>query len=441
MHSPLVSKIRCHNPNKHNSRVCNRNYLIYIATREGVDLSQTSYDQSLQAEILQMDELQSEQSDAPNDLYIRYIAERPRSSGLFGNIMDDPVILGNHLADLTANGQNIYRGIVSLSGQDAVELGYDKKENWESFMRTTIPDIAAQFHIPVDRLQWTAAVHMEKTHPHCHFMFWSKDPKVCSPYIHVSKQNKCREIFSKEMFRAEREQEVIAKTTARDLILDLGKSITWDDFSSLKDNLTDDTGSIRIPGHLKAETLSALQEKLLELLNELPAKGRINYAFISPQIKDHVDAISRILLSHPDLRREFVNYLQATENITKTYSPAASKIEYSRHAAEKDLYKRLGNIILASARTLRKELNAEAYAAKQEYQKIQEAHQKQQQEYMQKSACYSLFRSVFSMLCAQSHKQQTAYREHLQSTSRENRIDQARRQGKNVNKEENNRED
>lgn len=39
MHKPLVSKIRVHNPNKTKSRVCNRNYAIYIGTREGVDLT------------------------------------------------------------------------------------------------------------------------------------------------------------------------------------------------------------------------------------------------------------------------------------------------------------------------------------------------------------------------------------------------------------------
>lgn len=428
MHAPIISKIRCHNPNLQRSRVRNRNYLIYIATREGVDLSDTSHNQLLQDEILQTENL-SEQSAAPNDLYVNYIAERPRSSGLFGNLQqDDPVVLGNHLANLTAKGQNIYRGIVSLSGQDAIELGYDKKENWEAYMRAVIPDVAAQFGIPVDQLQWTAAVHAEKSHPHCHYMFWSKEQKVCSPYIHVSKQNKCREILSKEMFRAEREQAVIAKTTARDLILDFGKAASKEDFLSLKENLLPGSGTYQIPGHLKAAALDALQVKLLELMNALPNTGRINYAFCTPDLKEKIDAISRDLLSHPDIRKEFSSYMQAVQNISKTYSASAAKTEYSKQAAEKDIYKRLGNIILASAKTLRKEQTAEAHAAKQE------EYRKQRQEHLQKRACYTLFRSVFNILCSQSHKKQAAYQS-MQSTSKENRIDQARRQGRSVKKE------
>lgn len=427
MHAPLVSIIRCHNPNLQKSRVRNRNYLVYIATREGVDLSQMSYNQTFQEELSHIESpAASEDKEHPessNDLYLKYIAERPRSSGLFGNVHGDPTALGNHLADLTANKQNIYRGIVSLNEQDAIELGYDRKENWETLMRSTMPDIASQFHIPLENLQWTAAVHMEKGHPHCHYMFWNKESKTCSPFIHVSKQNKCREILSGEVFRAQREQELIAKTMSRDLMLDLGKTLSKNDFVALKENLVPGTGSCQIPGRLKNSMLSDLQTKLLALMNELPATGRINYAFVDPAIKEHIDNISTMLLSHPEMHKQFLSYIQAVENIAKTYSPSTSKLTYSRQSAEKDIYKRLGNMTLASAKALRKELNAEAYAAKQEER------QQQHQEYLQKCACYTLFRSAFNVLCNQSQHKQQSYQQRMQSTSKENRITQAKKHG------------
>ncbi len=425
MHAPLISKIRCHNPNKQKSRVCNRNYLIYIATREGVDLSDPLYDQTFESEVSHMD-TPADSKESSNDLYVKYIAERPKSSGLFGNtLQNDPAALGNHLADLTAQGRNIYRGIVSLSEQDALELGYDKKENWETFMRSTIPDIASQFHIPLKNLRWTAAIHMEKGHPHCHYMFWSKEPKTASSFIHVSRQNKCREIFSKEMFRAEREQEIIAKTASRDLVLDLGKNLSKTEFSVLKDTLIPGNGAYQIPGRLKYSTLTELQAKLLALINELPSTGRINYALVNSEIKEHIDEISKLLLSHPDMQKELKSYLQAVENITKTYSAGASKLAYSKQSAERDLYKRLGNVILASAKALRKELNAEAHSERQaEYQK-------QREEYLKKCACYTMFRSAFNLLCSQSQQKQQSYQLQLQaqSTSKENRIALARKHG------------
>lgn len=424
MHSPLISKIRCHNPNQKKSKVCNRNYLVYIATREGVDLTSTSYEQAFQNEIQAMED-PAQQTAAPNDLYIKYIAERPRSNGLFGNIDQlDPTTLGNHLADLTASGRNIYRGIVSLSGQDALELGYDQKESWERYMHAIVPDVAAQFNIPVDKLQWAAAVHMEKSHPHCHYMFWSSEAKVRSPYIHEATQNKCREILSKEMFKAEREQEVINKTTARDLLLDLSKKSIKSDFDQLKHALVPGTSIAKIPGRIKDEMLDSINSKLLDLIDSLPSKGRINYTMMPPEIKLKIDDITKLLLSHPDFKKEYATYIQAAEKITKTYSPIKSKQEYSKHAAERDMYKRIGNIILSSAKTLKQELNSATY----EQRKLE--YQKQYQEYLTRSSCYSLCRSVLNMIANENHKRHIEQDLKEHSTSRESRIDHARKTGK-----------
>ena len=69
MNNIVVSKIRSESPNKRNTAVKTYNYLYYIATREGVDLSQQS----------------------ENETYLQYIHERPRSHGLFGNIETDDI--------------------------------------------------------------------------------------------------------------------------------------------------------------------------------------------------------------------------------------------------------------------------------------------------------------------------------------------------------------
>lgn len=131
-HSPLMSKIRCPHPNRKSTRVRNRNYLMYIATREGVDLTDTSLDKNLAEQALSIENLDDENmsTEAANNIYVKYIAERPRSHGLFGSSnvdVTDVKKLSNEMAELSKKGVNIYRGIVSLSGQDAIELGYDKK--------------------------------------------------------------------------------------------------------------------------------------------------------------------------------------------------------------------------------------------------------------------------------------------------------------------------
>ena len=43
-HNILMSKIRCYNPNKSHAALKNLNYIVYIGTRPGVDLTDVKLD-------------------------------------------------------------------------------------------------------------------------------------------------------------------------------------------------------------------------------------------------------------------------------------------------------------------------------------------------------------------------------------------------------------
>lgn len=220
---PLISKIRCPSPNKAGTIKRNMNYVEYIATREGVDLTDIDCNDELVR-------------DAGRDVenYFESGNQRLSSNGLFGNIDTTNLkAVSRHLGDLSKEGRNIYRGIVSLSEEDALNLGYDQKQKWADYMRAVIPDVAKEFGIEISKLQWTAAVHMEKGHPHCHYMFWSKEDKISSPFIHESKQNKIREFLSKEMFKEERALLVAEKDTKRELITQFGKRMLKEELQQL----------------------------------------------------------------------------------------------------------------------------------------------------------------------------------------------------------------
>ena len=79
-------------------------YTEYIATRDGVELLNAG------------------------DQYLKYIAKRPRSHGLFSNTKDtnpDDTMkkVSNHPAP-------VWTFIYSLKREDAVRLGYDSAESW-----------------------------------------------------------------------------------------------------------------------------------------------------------------------------------------------------------------------------------------------------------------------------------------------------------------------
>lgn len=319
MHSPLISKIRCNDPKKRAARVANRNHITYIGTREGVDLTPS-------------DELK-EFNSSDDKTYVKYIAERPKSHGLFGNVdVMDINGVANHVADLTAKGKPVFRAIVSLSGADAAELGYTSKRQWELYMNEVVPEVAAEFGITVDKLAWVAAVHMEPTHPHCHYMFWRTDDKVQSNYIHTSVQNRCRELLAGRMFEDERKKIIIQKNAARDAVIEQSKLILN-----------------KIPSRLHSADLNNIADNLTSLIQILPTSGRLNYGFMPSETKKAIDAISDIIFNHPDVNKQFHNYVNAAEKISATYSPSQVHQNVNIEKAKKDLYTRSGNIILKTA--------------------------------------------------------------------------------------------
>lgn len=118
---------------------------------------------------------------------MRYIHERPRSHGLFGNIDTDDLASVLKAMKAVSKRQCVYRGILSLSEEDAKELGFMNKDAWNNYLLLALPDISEILGIPVSELQWVAAFHNEKGHPHVHYMLWTSNPShVQSPFISSS---------------------------------------------------------------------------------------------------------------------------------------------------------------------------------------------------------------------------------------------------------------
>ena len=123
-------------------------YLKYIGTREGVELLPAGY--------------------------MEYMAERPRSHGLFGD--EDSVDMGAAMKELNEYPGNIWTHIISLKREDAERLGYDHAAQWRNLIRTHRNEIAAAMNIPPSDFRWYAAFHDEGGHPHIHMMAWSAKP-------------------------------------------------------------------------------------------------------------------------------------------------------------------------------------------------------------------------------------------------------------------------
>ncbi len=339
-YKPIISKIRCHNPNLKSSKHANRANAHYIATREGTDFSEIPEEK-------QDDRMYNTSTD---EEYTRYIAKRPRSHGLFGNIETDDLKSVEQLIYKTSQrGTNIYRGIISLSEKDAQELGYVNSSTWYQQLKSMMPDIAKELGISPTNFTWIGAFHAEPSHPHVHYQIWDNTDKIQSSFLHVSVQKRCRAviekaIFSEEyekslqaMFEAEKDELYITKNASRDQIMNYFKEVM--DMKHVPGIEHTDLPSKLPTG--ESQKIAAHLERLKDLL---PESGRMYYKFMTPDIKKEIDKISDIIFKQPEMKAALSKYLQTANYIHQIKTP-----RYDKHAqdnAKKEIYRRAGNIIL-----------------------------------------------------------------------------------------------
>ena len=342
-YQPLVSKIRCHNPNKNSAKFANRSNVHYVATREGVDLSP----------INKASDEQQIHRYASDKEYVTYIAKRPRSHGLFGNIdTSDLQEVEQQVYQVSKSGRCIYRGIISLGEKDALALDYTTSNAWYQQMKSIMPDLAKELGANPINFTWVGAFHAEPTHPHVHYQLWDNDDRVRSFFIHPSVQKRCRNLLEKSFFTEEYEKSLQAVFEAERDELYMSKNSSR---QSITDFFKEAMSIQHVPGALpqnlppKFTTRDALllSEKLTQLQSLLPESGRMNYQFMPTEIKKEIDKISSFLFQRPEMKTALSKYLETADQIHQIEHPSQSSI--SRKLAQKEIYKRTGNIILKYA--------------------------------------------------------------------------------------------
>ncbi len=335
----MISKIRCGNPNKKSTAIHNKNNFLYIGTREGTDLTPLEEENTEKFE---------KEMAKPED-YVRYIAKRSHSHGLFGNIpLDDIDKVSKYLYKLSRQKRLIYRGIVSLDPRDAEDLGYYDKSKWDSYIRSVIPDIADKFGISVENLQWTAAYHAEARHPHAHYMFWSSKPMVHDYFITEHTQNKCRELLSGKMFEEERQNEILNKEAAKNYILDFGKKLMPDEIKRISTITSGILHEKTIIPKITGEQLNKTTEELIKLIPMLPKRGQLEYAYIPADVKEQIYKVVDSILENKTVFKEYQKFMSSVDKMAKTYSPSKKELEHAvwEDNSEEDLRVKLSNIVL-----------------------------------------------------------------------------------------------
>lgn len=354
--SKIIFKMTFKHPNLSDTTSKNISHVGYIATRAGVDKTITESD--LKKEL----EKGIEQLASDDEGYLKYMDERPRSHGLFGKDgIEDPDEVQKEIAQVNSF---VWRGIISLKEEDAKQLGYLDKEKWQDMLRKKIPDMADKMDIRTTNLRWTAAIHMEKGHPHAHVMFWEKTPEKTIGIVKAKTLDDIRKLYTDEIFEEERLQLLNDKNLMRDLLRDLAKDDVSKATKLVKEvrelgkdlkSFIGGTESEGVMPRLYSEEEEYIAEKIQALGEMLPGKGRMNLKFMPEHIKEEIRAIADYLLKQPEFSASVEKNLKSVKELTKMYTGKEEDIQKARDNAYNDIRDRLSQIILKGAAESQKE--------------------------------------------------------------------------------------
>ena len=312
--------------------------------------------------------------------------------GLFGKIdgvkseeNDNLGEMCGYVKNMTQKGTIMYRAILSLTEADAVRLGYNgDPQKWHDLLKRKFPEICDKIGISLSNLEYSAAVHPDVGHVHCHLLFWDKEQRVKkNAFVPPKVANDIRVLLTKDVFGDEMSELYKIKNEARSASLNslrgffaaftkTFEDMTAKDFAEaterLKLNGEFATGRL-IYNRFKNADMRELAADLLKLCGKVPRTGRLDMKFMPPDTKADIhDFVRKILAKNTDCNREFLKYLNATEELSKYYSAKPELHGKARQKAEDDIMNRLGNAVLRTVKKINQierekgyELNHQAY--------------------------------------------------------------------------------
>lgn len=251
-------------------------YLKYIGTREGVELLPSGY--------------------------MEYMAERPRSHGLFGD--EDNVDMDAAMKELNEYPGNIWTHVISLKREDAERLGYDHAAQWRNLIRAHRNKIAAAMNIPPGDFRWYAAFHDEGDHPHIHMMAWSVKPGQA--YLSKDGIRKIKSALTNDIFKQELLHTYEQKSFSRDA---LGRRAR-EEMKALAQEMRTSLGS-----HPEVESL------MMTLATQLgTVTGKKKYGYLPKAVKKTVNEIVDLMEQLPVINECYQTWWEFQCQVEDFYS-------------------------------------------------------------------------------------------------------------------------
>ena len=129
-----------------------------------------------------------------------------------------------HIQNISKKNIDVFKTVISLKNEDAMEYGYFNKESWKEMLEERMPEIARAFKIPLNDLEWVAAFHAKKDKPHCHLIVWNKNQDMSvqrKPFVNYKQ---IRSAVAKSVFKEELKAIYEIKDVSKSLIGKMSKN-------------------------------------------------------------------------------------------------------------------------------------------------------------------------------------------------------------------------
>lgn len=340
----VVFKLKFNHPNKANTTKLNVNHFKYICTRSGAMYN-----------------------DGKNFCCFGKVSNLGYDT--FGEINDFGIIK-NHIKEKSKNKTTLYKCVISLKEEDALKKNYDDRKSWEEMIKNNASKIAKQMGIKVEDFEYVCSVHMEKGHPHMHFMAWDKNQEILRTSIPKQNFANIRKSLTNYIFKDElqdiynlkNESQKDYENSLKDMF-----DISDEDYRKILQEIKsfdEDMNDSKIFNiNLKDNYIENIIHDIYLLKKQLPKTGRLNYKFMSQDIKNHLDTISKkIIANNLEVRTSYYNYIKSIKDVTEFSSKNEKYIDKNVKQAEDELLKFAGNQILK----LCKEFNQKEFEYKKE---------------------------------------------------------------------------
>ena len=284
-------------------------YAEYIATRDGVELMEPAAGG-----------------------YLEYIAERPRSHGLFS--ANGPADLEQTMEEINAHAGPVWTFIYSLKREDAARLGYENGESWRRLLLAHQTELAAAMKIPPSSFRWCAAFHDEKHHPHIHMMAWSNDPK--QGYLTERGIEQMRSQLSNDIFQ----DELLSLYQEKDL-----------SYQEVRDAAMEAMGRLireMKSGFCDSPIIASQMETLAGMLAEV--KGKKAYGYLKKPVKAQVDAIVDELARLPEVAECYEQWNRLRDELERYYKDTPRE---HKPLSQQQEFKAIKNMVIREAEELR----------------------------------------------------------------------------------------